>query len=48
MYYNMLSKTDNHNYVYAANTKDIEAAGGCLPVIVENHTIAIFIYDSMI
>jgi nitrite reductase/ring-hydroxylating ferredoxin subunit len=44
----MLSKTDNHNYVYAANTKDIEAAGGCLPVIVENHTIAIFIYDSMI
>jgi nitrite reductase/ring-hydroxylating ferredoxin subunit len=42
----MLSKTDNHNYVYAANTKDIEAAGGCLSVTVEKHTIAIFIYDS--
>jgi nitrite reductase/ring-hydroxylating ferredoxin subunit len=42
----MLSKTDNHNYVYAANTKDIEAASGCLSVTLEKHTIAIFIYDS--
>src|SRR5919199_5225436 len=44
----MLSKTDNHNYVYAASTKDIEYAGGCLSVTIENHTIAIFIYDSKI
>ena len=43
-----MSKTDNRNYVYAANTKDIEAAGGCLSVTVEKHTIAIFIYDSKI
>jgi nitrite reductase/ring-hydroxylating ferredoxin subunit len=42
----MLSKNDNNNYVYAANTKDIEAAGGCLSVTVEKHPIAIFIYDS--
>jgi nitrite reductase/ring-hydroxylating ferredoxin subunit len=44
----MLSKTDNHNYVYAASTKDIEAAGGCLSITVEKHTIAIFIYDSKV
>ena len=44
----MLSKTNNHNYVYAANTRDIEAAGGCLSVTVEKHTIAIFLYDSKI
>jgi nitrite reductase/ring-hydroxylating ferredoxin subunit len=44
----MLSKTDNHNYVYAANTRDIEAAGGCLSVTVEKHTIAIFLHDSKI
>jgi nitrite reductase/ring-hydroxylating ferredoxin subunit len=44
----MLSKTDNHNYVYAANTNDIEAAGGCLSVTVEKHPIAIFIYDSKV
>jgi nitrite reductase/ring-hydroxylating ferredoxin subunit len=43
----MLSKAD-HNYVYAANTKDLEAAGGCLSVTVEKHTIAIFLYDSKI
>jgi nitrite reductase/ring-hydroxylating ferredoxin subunit len=43
-----LSKTENHNYVYAANTKDVESAGGCLSVTIENHTIAIFIYDSKI
>jgi nitrite reductase/ring-hydroxylating ferredoxin subunit len=45
---NMLSKTDNHNYVYAANTKDIEAAAGCLSVIIEKHPIVIFIYDSKV
>jgi nitrite reductase/ring-hydroxylating ferredoxin subunit len=44
----MLSKSDNHNYVYAANTEDIEAAGGCLSVTVKNHTLAIFLYDSKI
>ena len=44
----MLSKTDNHNYVYTANTKDIEAAGGCLSITVEKHPIAIFIYDSKV
>jgi nitrite reductase/ring-hydroxylating ferredoxin subunit len=44
----MLSKTDKHNYVYAANTRDIEAAGGCLSVTIEKHTIAIFLYDSKI
>jgi len=44
----MLSKTDNHNYVYAASIKDVESAGGCLSVTIENHTIAIFIYDSKI
>src|ERR671915_1519019 len=43
----MLSEAD-HNYVYAANTKDLEAAGGCLSVTVEKHTIAIFLYDSKI
>jgi nitrite reductase/ring-hydroxylating ferredoxin subunit len=44
----MLSKTDNHNYVYAAYTKAIEAAGGCLSVSIGNHTIAIFTYGSKI
>jgi nitrite reductase/ring-hydroxylating ferredoxin subunit len=44
----MLSKTDSHNYVYAANTRDIDAAGNCLSITVEKHTIAIFIYDSKI
>jgi nitrite reductase/ring-hydroxylating ferredoxin subunit len=44
----MLSKTDNHNYVYAANMREIEAAGGCLPITIEKHTIAIFLHDSKI
>jgi nitrite reductase/ring-hydroxylating ferredoxin subunit len=44
----MLSKTNNHNYVYAANTKDIEAAGGCLSITIEKHPIAIFIYGSKV
>jgi nitrite reductase/ring-hydroxylating ferredoxin subunit len=44
----MLSKTDTHNYVYAANTRDIEAAGGYLSVTIKKHTIAIFLYDSKI
>src|SRR5215216_6694195 len=44
----MLSKTDTHNYVYAANTRDIEAAGGCLSVSVKKYTIAIFLHDSKI
>ena len=44
----MLSKTDNHNFVYAANTREIEAAGGCLSVTVKNCTVAIFIYDSKV
>ena len=39
----MLPKTDNHNYVYVANIKDIEAAGGCLSITVEKHPVAIFI-----
>ena len=43
----MLSEAD-HNYVYAANTKDLEAAGGCLSVTVEKHPAAIFLYDSKI
>jgi nitrite reductase/ring-hydroxylating ferredoxin subunit len=43
----MLSEAD-HNYVYAANTKDLEAAGDCLSVTVEKHTVAIFLYDSKI
>src|SRR5436189_6227341 len=42
----MLSKTGNHNYVYAANIRDIEAAHGCLSIIVQKHPVAIFIYDS--
>jgi nitrite reductase/ring-hydroxylating ferredoxin subunit len=48
IYIIMLSKTDTHNYVYAANTRDIEAAGGCLSVSVKKYTIAIFLYDSKI
>jgi nitrite reductase/ring-hydroxylating ferredoxin subunit len=44
----MLSSEADHNYVYAANTKDLEAAGGCLSVNVERHTIAIFLCDSKI
>lgn len=44
----MLSKTDNHNYVYAANMGEIEAAGGCLSITIEKHTIAIFLHDSKI
>jgi nitrite reductase/ring-hydroxylating ferredoxin subunit len=44
----MLSKTDNHNFVYAANTREIEVAGGCLSVTVKNCTVAIFIYDSKV
>ena len=43
----MLSEFD-HNYRYAANTKDLEAVGGCLSVTVEKRTIAIFLYDSKI
>ncbi len=43
-----MSRNDDHYYVYAASTEDIEAAGGCLPVTVEQHAIAIFIYDSKI
>jgi nitrite reductase/ring-hydroxylating ferredoxin subunit len=43
----MLSEA-GHNYVYAANTKDLEAAGGCLSVTVEKHTVAIFLYGSKI
>ncbi|MGA8107217.1 MAG: Rieske (2Fe-2S) protein [Nitrososphaeraceae archaeon] len=44
----MLSKTDNHNYVYVANTREIEVAGGCLSVTVKKYTVAIFIYDSKV
>ena len=44
----MLSKTDNHNYIYAADTGDIESAGGCLSVTIKKHTLAIFLYDSKI
>lgn len=44
----MLSKTDNHNYVYVANTRQIEAAGGRLSVTVKKYTVAIFIYDSKV
>jgi nitrite reductase/ring-hydroxylating ferredoxin subunit len=44
----MLSKTNSHNYVYTANTKDIEDAGGCLSITIEKHPIAIFIYDSKV
>ena len=44
----MLSKADNLNYVHAANMREIEAAGGCLSVTIEKHTIAIFLHDSKI
>ena len=44
----MLSKTDNHNYIYVANTREIEAAGGRLSVTVKKYTVAIFIYDSKV
>jgi nitrite reductase/ring-hydroxylating ferredoxin subunit len=44
----MLSKTDNHNYVYATNTREIEVAGGSLSVTVKKYTVAIFIYDSKV
>jgi nitrite reductase/ring-hydroxylating ferredoxin subunit len=44
----MLSKTDNHKYVYVANTREIEAAGGRLSVTVKKYTVAIFIYDSKV
>jgi nitrite reductase/ring-hydroxylating ferredoxin subunit len=44
----MLSKTDNHSYVYAVNIGDIEAAGGCLSVTVKKYTLAVFLYDSKI
>jgi nitrite reductase/ring-hydroxylating ferredoxin subunit len=44
----MLSKANNHNFVYAANTREIEVAGGCLSVTVRNCTVAIFIYDSKV
>jgi nitrite reductase/ring-hydroxylating ferredoxin subunit len=44
----MISKTDNHNYVYVANTREIEVAGGCLSVTVKKYTVAIFIYDSKV
>src|SRR5690349_8488714 len=43
-----MSKAANHNYVYAANIKDIEVTGGCLSVTVEKHPIAIFVYDSKV
>jgi nitrite reductase/ring-hydroxylating ferredoxin subunit len=44
----MLSKNDNHNYVYVANTREVEVAGGCLSVTVKKYTVAIFIYDSKV
>ena len=44
----MLSKTDNHNYIYVANTREIEVAGGRLSVTVKKYTVAIFIYDSKV
>lgn len=44
----MISKTDNHNYVYVANTREIEVAGGCLSITVKKYTVAIFIYDSKV
>ena len=44
----MLKETDNHNFIYAAKTREIEAAGGCLSVTVKNCTVAIFIYDSKV
>ncbi len=42
-----VSKTENH-YVFAANLADIQSAGGCLPVQIEKHTIAIFYYASKV
>ena len=44
----MLSKTDNHNYVYAANTRDIEAAGGCLSVTVEKAMALSLKHDALL
>jgi nitrite reductase/ring-hydroxylating ferredoxin subunit len=44
----MLSKTNNHDYVYAANIRDIESAGRCLAITVQKHAIAIFMCDSKI
>jgi nitrite reductase/ring-hydroxylating ferredoxin subunit len=39
---------DNNDYVFAANLADIHSSGGCLAVQIENHTIAIFSFDSKI
>ena len=37
------------HYVFIANVKDIEEAdGACLVVQIENHTIALFIYESKV
>jgi len=37
-----------NDYVFAANMADIQSSGGCLVVQIENHTIAIFSYDSKV
>jgi len=37
-----------NDYVFAANMADIQSTGGCLVVQIENHTIAIFSYDSKV
>ncbi len=43
----MISRGKN-DYVFAANMADIQSTGGCLVVQIENHTIAIFSYDSKV
>jgi nitrite reductase/ring-hydroxylating ferredoxin subunit len=42
-----ISRSKN-DYVFAANMADIQSSGGCLAVQIENHTIAIFLYDSKV
>src|ERR671924_1852779 len=40
---------DNDHYVFAAKLSDVRsAAGGCLSVQIQNHTIALFHYDSKV
>lgn len=42
------TKEHGHHYVYAADFKDIENEGRCLPTSVKKHPIVLFLYNSKV
>ncbi|MGH9911403.1 MAG: Rieske (2Fe-2S) protein [Nitrososphaeraceae archaeon] len=42
------AKKHGHHYVYAADVKDIENEGRCLPTSVKKHPIVLFLYNSKV